>query len=84
MNENNNQQSAPQPASGHLLPSAEKGDELPQPNPFRTRTWNLTQQAVLMKREPKKAERLQAEAVADGEHHAPYLNRTAFYRPHGF
>ena len=59
-------------------------DELPQPNPFRAKTWNMTQQARLLMREPKKAERLKAEAVADGEHHAPYLNRTAFYRPHGF
>ncbi len=59
-------------------------DKLPQPNPFRAKTWNMTQQARLMKREPKKAERLQAEAVAEGEHHAPYLNRSAFYRAHGF
>ena len=83
MSENNNQQNDGGGSATGQRP-ADKQDDLPQPNPFRARTWNLTQQARLMKREPKKAERLQAEAVAEGEHHAPYLNRTAFYRPHGF
>ena len=64
--------------------SGEGHDELPQPNPFRARTWNLTQQARLLKREPQKAARLHAEAVAEGEHHAPWVNRTTFYRPQGF
>ena len=54
---------APHPASGHLLPSAEKED-LPKANPFRSRTWNLTAQMRLLRDDPKKARRLKAEAEA--------------------
>ena len=44
------------------------GDEvLPMRNPFRRKTWNLTEQMRLMRRDPKLAKRLKAEAYAAGE-----------------
>ena len=58
-----------------MQPRNEKGiwqmddDEevLPMRNPFRRKTWNLTEQMRLGRRDPKLARRLKAEAVADGE-----------------
>ena len=44
------------------------GDEvLPMRNPFRRKTWNLTEQMKLARRDPKLAKRLKAEAYAAGE-----------------
>lgn len=40
---------------------------LPRRNPFRGRTWNLTEQMRLQRRDPKLARRLKAEASAEGE-----------------
>ena len=58
-----------------MQPRNEKGtwqmddDEevLPMRNPFRRKTWNLTEQMRLQRRDPKLARRLKAEAWADGE-----------------
>ena len=40
---------------------------LPMRNPFRRKTWNLTEQMRLMRRDPKLAKRFKAEAYAAGE-----------------
>lgn len=40
---------------------------LPRRNPFRRKTWNLTEQMRLGRRDPKLARRLKAEAWAEGE-----------------
>ncbi len=40
---------------------------LPMRNPFRRKTWNLTEQMRLGRRDPKLARKLKAEAWADGE-----------------
>ena len=40
---------------------------LPMRNPFRRKTWNLTEQMRLMRRDPKLATRFKAEAYAAGE-----------------
>ena len=45
----------------------EGGEVLPVRNPFRRRTWNLTEQMRLMRRDPPLARRLEAEAEAEGE-----------------
>jgi|GEM_PF-6174801 len=54
-------------------------EELPQRNPFRSRTWNLTAQLCLIRDEPLKARRLQAEAEAAGETAGPKAGRPKFY-----
>jgi len=67
-----------QPSPGLRPPSpapASEGDDLPKPNPFRSRTWNLTAQMRLMRDDPKKARRLKAEAEADGEAAGPPAHR---------
>jgi len=48
-----------------------ENDELPQRNPFRSKTWNLTAQMQLLRDDPKKARRLKAEAEVDGEAAGP-------------
>jgi hypothetical protein len=46
----------------------EDGEEvLPMRNPFRRKTWNLTEQMRLQRRDPRLAKRLKAEAWAEGE-----------------
>ena len=45
----------------------EEDEILPMRNPFRAKTWNLTEQMKLQRRDPKLARRLKAEAYADGE-----------------
>lgn len=45
----------------------ESEELLPRRNPFRRKTWNLTEQMRLTKRDPKLARRLKAEAWAEGE-----------------
>jgi len=56
-------------------------EELPQRNPFRSKTWNLTAQMQLLRDDPKKARRLKAEAEADGEVAGPPAKRAV--RPWG-
>jgi hypothetical protein len=68
-------QPAPRSGEGGNLPSGQPpaemwpGEEevLPQPNPFRRKTWNLTEQMRLQRRDPRQARRLKAEACAAGE-----------------
>ena len=45
----------------------EENEVLPMRNPFRGKTWNLTEQMQLQRRDPKLARRLKAEAWAEGE-----------------
>ena len=45
----------------------EEDEVLPMRNPFRRKTWNLTEQMKLQRRDPKLARRLKAEAYAAGE-----------------
>ena len=45
----------------------EEDEVLPMRNPFRGKTWNLTEQMRLLRRDPKLARRLKAEAWAAGE-----------------
>ncbi len=54
-------------------------NELPQRNPFRSKTWNLTAQMQLLRDDPKKARRLKAEAEVDGEAAGPKVGRRKFY-----
>ena len=42
-------------------------EALPMRNPFRRKTWNLTEQMKLQRRDPRLAKRLKAEAWAAGE-----------------
>ncbi len=85
MSENQNQNLSGislQPSPGAFAPPsptpAGEGD-LPKPNPFRSRTWNLTAQMRLLRDDPKKARRLKAEAEADGEVAGPKVGRPKFY-----
>lgn len=41
--------------------------QLPMRNPFRKETFNLTEQMKLIRRDPERARRLRAEAMAEGE-----------------
>jgi len=45
----------------------DEDEVLPMRNPFRRKTWNLTEQMRLQRRDPKLARRLKAEVWADGE-----------------
>jgi hypothetical protein len=59
---------SPNPLPGRGGEGATSDDELlPQRNPFRRKTWNLTEQMRLQRRDPKLARRLKAEAYANGE-----------------
>ena len=56
----------PRGEDGRWMP--DEGDEvLPMRNPFRRKTWNLTEQMRLQRRDPRLAKRLKAEAWAAGE-----------------
>lgn len=58
--------STPREADGRFAPGADE-EVLPVANPYRRKTWNLTAQMRLQRRDPRLARRLKAEAYADGE-----------------
>jgi hypothetical protein len=45
----------------------EAEEVLPMRNPFRRKTWNVTGQMRMTRRDPRQARRFKAEAVANGE-----------------
>ena len=55
----------PRGEDGRWMP--EEDEVLPMRNPFRRKTWNLTEQMRLQRRDPRLAKRLKAEAYAAGE-----------------
>jgi hypothetical protein len=58
--------STPREADGRFAPGTDE-EVLPVANPYRRKTWNLTAQMRLQRRDPRLARRLKAEAHADGE-----------------